>query len=310
MDEIIAKLPPLPEIPPLNLPFDIPALAHPAVVHFAIAIPILVLLFEVVNTFAKKRALSVSSLLMLILLVVVALGAYLSGGVDGKVVGETLSGDAMETLKEHKMLGLYIVYASAVVLIFKLLSMLLNAGVVRFLFILILIGYTAMSLYQGKEGGELVYKHGAHVAKAKELDDKLFDLEDAMDDLKSKSAETIKALESNLTTLRSSMPDTAAIEADKAKLNATIEALTNEKTEVLKELNSMKESTSSEVTKLTEQIKTLENEKEKANTQIEELKKALDEAKKVATTPVASVPVETPSRGVNQVSTASESSAN
>ncbi|MBN2824026.1 MAG: hypothetical protein JXQ76_01780, partial [Campylobacterales bacterium] len=68
MDEIIAKLPPL-EIPNLNIPTEnIPLLAHPAVVHLAIAIPIIVLLIEVFNTFFKKRALSVTSFLMLMLM--------------------------------------------------------------------------------------------------------------------------------------------------------------------------------------------------------------------------------------------------
>jgi len=305
MDEILEKLPPL-EIPPLNIPIDIPALAHPAIVHFAIAIPVIVLLIEIFNTFFKKRVLSVTSLFMLMLLVVIALGAYLSGGVDGKQAAESLSSDAMATLKEHKLLGVYLVYASAVILFFKILSMLFNAGFIRFLFVLLLIGYGALSLYQGKEGGELVYKHGANVAKAVELDTKLFDLEDTMDDIKTKSAETIKALESNLTALKSAMPDTKMIEEEKAKLSATIEALTNEKSAVMKELNETK--ANSEAT-----IKTLEAEKQKAEKLIETLSNELKEAKsKTVATPAPVVETATPvvETKVETPATAGESTAN
>ena len=307
MDEIIKQLPPL-EIPPLNIPLDIPTLAHPAIVHFAIAIPVLVLLIEIFNTFFKKRALSVTSLLMLMLLVVIALGSYLSGGVDGKAAADNLTSDAMATLKEHKILGTYLVYASGVVLIFKMLSMLFIAGFIRFLFVLVLIGYTGISLYQGKEGGELVYKHGANVAKAVELDNKLFDMEDTIDDIKSKSAETIKALEANLTTLKSALPDTNAIQAEKDKLSSMIEALTNEKNTVMKELNEFKTKASDEANKLSEQIKTLEAQKAKAQAQIETLTAQLKEAK--AKTTATPTPVEESKPSVAPVETNSVNAPN
>ena len=307
MDEIIKQLPTL-TIPPLNIPLDIPLLVHPAIVHFAIAIPIIVLLIEIFNTFFKKRALSVTSLLMLMLLGVIVLGAYLSGGVDGKAAADNLSSDAMATLKEHKILGIYLVYASGVVLVFKMLSMLFNVGFIRFLFVVVLIGYTGISLYQGKEGGELVYKHGANVAKAVELDNKLFDMEDTIDDIKSKSAETIKALEANLTTLKSALPDTQAIEEEKGKLNGMIEALTNEKSAVMKELNELKTKASDEASKLNQQIKTLEAQKAKAQAQIETLTAQLKEAK--AKTTATPTPVEESKPSVAPVETNSVNAPN
>ncbi len=321
MDELIAKLPLL-EIPNLNIPIEnIPLLAHPAVVHLAIAIPLIVVLIEIFNTFFKKRALSVTSFFLLMLMCVVVLGAYLTGGVDGKVAADTLSSDGVETLKEHKFIGIYLVYASGVVLLFKLFSMMFNAPSIRFLFIIVLLGYSALSLYQGKEGGELIYEHGANVAKVTQLDDKLFDLAEAMNELNASLNEkdaTIKTLENNLTTLQSTLLDTQAIEAQIVKLNATIEALTQEKTtltqevaglktQLLDESNKLKaqESNATEQNnKLLEQIKGLEAqiqaiqaEKSKAQTYIETLTKELEEAKKIVTTPATQ---ETKSQGGNR----------
>ena len=54
----------LPQItlPQIDLPFDIPVLLHPPVVHFAIAIPVLILLLELINLAFRKRAIRCFSL--------------------------------------------------------------------------------------------------------------------------------------------------------------------------------------------------------------------------------------------------------
>ena len=49
------------KIPEIPLPFDIPLLMHPPVDHFIIALPLVVLLLEIVNLFIKKRAIGVTS---------------------------------------------------------------------------------------------------------------------------------------------------------------------------------------------------------------------------------------------------------
>ncbi len=41
---------------PIELPIDIPVLLHPAIVHFVIAIPVVIILLEFINLFFKKRA--------------------------------------------------------------------------------------------------------------------------------------------------------------------------------------------------------------------------------------------------------------
>lgn len=176
----------LPEItlPKIELPFDIPVLMHPPVDHFAIALPVVILLLELINLVAKKRAVSVLSLFFIVLTVIAVLAAYLTGNVDGKEAFVLLSEDGQAELKAHKLLGTYLLIASGLLLIFKLLSMMISKALVQLFYLLLLVLFVAGILYQGNEGGELVYEHGANVEKVKILDDKIFDIEEALEEIK------------------------------------------------------------------------------------------------------------------------------
>ncbi len=169
---------------PLELPIDIPVLLHPAVVHFAVAIPVVIILLEFINLFFRKRALSVFSLFLVLVFAVIMAGAYFTGTVDGKETFSLLSEAGKADLKEHKLLGIYLVYGSLVLVVLKLMFMALSGIISRLFFVLILIGFTAVTLKQGHEGGDLVYKYGANnEAIANVLSDK-DDLQDEFDELK------------------------------------------------------------------------------------------------------------------------------
>lgn len=181
------------KLPQIELPFDIPVLLHPPIDHFAIAIPVLVLLIEIVNLFLKKRAIGVLTFSLLIIGMVAAAAAYLTGTVDGKEAFDTLTQAGKEELKEHKLLGTYLVIASAIVVIFKLISALTRKGLLKALYLLVLLAFVAGILKQGKDGGELVYEYGANVEIVKTLND---DLADCKDDLKDAEDEAKEAEES------------------------------------------------------------------------------------------------------------------
>lgn len=174
----------LPEItlPKIELPFDIPVLLHPAVDHFAIALPIVILLLELINLVAKRRAISVLSLFFILLTILAAVAAYFTGTVDAKESFDALSEIGQAELKDHKTLGTYLMIASGLLLILKLLSMMIGRAWAQTLYLLLLVVFVAGMLKQGKEGGELVYEHGANVEKVKILDDKIFDLEEALEE--------------------------------------------------------------------------------------------------------------------------------
>ena len=175
----------LPEIvlPKIALPFDIPVLLHPLVVHFLVAIPVVILLLELMNLIMKKKAVGGVSFFLIILTVLAAIGAYFTGLADGKEAFPALGEAAKTALSEHKLLGTYLLLGSAVLLFLKLLAMTGNK-ILKILYIIALIGFVVVIFKQGKEGGELVYNHGLNVQAVKTLDDKIFDLEEALEEAK------------------------------------------------------------------------------------------------------------------------------
>ena len=186
-------------LPKVELPFDIPVLLHPPVDHFMIALPVVILVLELINLMMKKKALSGFSFFLIILTVIVSVGAYLTGLVDGKEAFPALGEAAKSALAEHKLLGTYLMLATVVVLFFKLLSM-LAGGFMKTLYLLVLIAFVAGIFKQGTEGGELVYKYGMNVEQVKVLDDELFDvkeeLEEANEELEDATVKTEVSVES------------------------------------------------------------------------------------------------------------------
>jgi len=169
-------------LPKVELPFDIPVLLHPSVDHFLIALPVVILLLELMNLMMKKKAVSGVSFFLIVLTVIASVGAYFTGLVDGKEAYPALNEAAKAALAEHKLLGTYLMLASGVVLFFKLLSMITGKRIIRVLYILILIAFVAGIFEQGEEGGELVYKYGMNVEQVKVLDDELFDLKEELEE--------------------------------------------------------------------------------------------------------------------------------
>ena len=155
-------LPPL-TIPSFSLPFEIPSMIHPAFVHFAIVLPVVILILELINLFVKKRTVGVLSFFFMVLVVLVFFAAYLTGATDDKAAKAFLSPEAKEALAEHKQLGIYLVYASGLLMLFKLFSVMIRKTAIKVLFFLVLIVFTGAVFNEGKKGGALVYQYGVNV---------------------------------------------------------------------------------------------------------------------------------------------------
>ena len=182
----------LPEIvlPKVVLPFDIPVLLHPIADHFLIALPVVVLLLELLNLVMKKKAIGGVLFFLLILTLLAATVAYFTGLTDGKEAYPALGDAAKMDLAEHKLLGTYILIGSGVLLFFKLFAMTGNKAL-KALYMLVLVAFVIALFKQGEEGGELVYEHGLNVEQVKNLDDEVFDLKDALEDAKAAAKKAI-----------------------------------------------------------------------------------------------------------------------
>jgi uncharacterized membrane protein len=269
---------PIIKIPEITLPFDVPVLLHPPVDHFIIALPIVVLLLEIINLIAKKRAIGVVSFFLIILTTVAAVAAYFTGTVDGKEAWDLLSQAGQSELKEHKIFGTYLMLASGIVLLFKLLSAMIQRGMMKGLFLLILMLFVIGILKQGKDGGELVYKYGANVQIVKTMDDKIFELQEQVDDHISKEKKTEKTVPSVEKT-----PE-AAVVTESIDENTTVAETTHEakKETVSEPVKNNVEEKASEVTETAEAAE-----------------KKVDEAKENVTTP--STAIETAEKKAEEV---------
>jgi len=183
-----------------------------------------VLLLELINLVAKKRAVSVLSLFFIVLTVVAVFAAYLTGSVDGKEAFILLSEEGQAELKAHKLLGTYLVIASGLLLLFKLLSMMVSKALVQLFYLLVLILFVAGILYQGQEGGELVYEHGANVEKVKILDDKIFDIEEALEEIKEAMDDATSEIEVPEEDQTEAAPEETVEEAEKVTTPETVPA--------------------------------------------------------------------------------------
>jgi uncharacterized membrane protein len=178
---------------PISLPFDLPLLMHPPLVHFAIALPIVILILEVVNSFLNKRTISIISFSMIVVLSVVLLGAYFTGKTDGSEAFALLGSEAKETLKEHRLLGVYLFYGSLILIVLKL-TKITRLNFFKGLYIFILVAFIGATMHQGKEGGELVYKYGVNVSAAVEAQDEVDELKDENEELSSELSEVKNSL--------------------------------------------------------------------------------------------------------------------
>jgi uncharacterized membrane protein len=183
-------------IPEIKIPVEIPSVVtdavphmfHPILVHFAIVLPLIVVILELVNVIMKRRSLTVSIYLLFILGMIVFAGAYLSGITDGSEAGPLLSAAGQEELKEHKNIGTLLLYLTLVPIIFKIFSVIVKKAWAKALYVLLLIAFAALTVYQAKDGGELVYKYGANVQAVQTAEDRIEELEDEIDALKSAPA--------------------------------------------------------------------------------------------------------------------------
>ena len=174
MQELIALL------DGIKLPFEIPLLMHPVTVHFAIALPVIALLLEASNIFVKRRCVGVISSILLFLAALIYVAAFFTGKTDGSEAYSLLSSEGKEELKEHKLLGIYLVYGAAAIFVLKLIFAAISSRIAKIIFTIILAVFVGFALKQGKDGGELVYKYGANVQAISSMDDKVMELEDEL----------------------------------------------------------------------------------------------------------------------------------
>ena len=136
---------------------------HPALAHFAVVLPIVALAFSIAYLIKPSELMSKISARVMVFASIFIVAAFFTGKDDGSEVYALLTSQAQALLLEHKNLGLYLVIAMPLAAIVKFYGCMKKNFQAEIFSILLLTIITAGIIYQGNMGGDLTYKHGAHV---------------------------------------------------------------------------------------------------------------------------------------------------
>jgi len=155
-----------------SLPFHF--MPHPAVVHFALVLPALALLFHLMALFSHNNSYRKASNLLFFLGAISVLLAALTGRLAGPDVAPLLSGEGRTLFNEHLETGYKLGLFYLLLILLKFISIFAKNKIFRGLMAILMIAGVAGLFSQAQHGGELVYKYAAGV----ELPDEFADDDD------------------------------------------------------------------------------------------------------------------------------------
>ncbi len=178
---------------------------HPAIAHFAIVLPVVASVFGIMYLITRGELLGKISSGSIGVAALAMVGAWYTGNQAGPEIYNYLSEAGQHELVEHKNLGLYLAISLSFLALLKLIGSKLNKFTLEVVAIVLLLIVTAATFLQGKDGGELVYKHGTPFKSfsmletlndaaldeqaEEDLDSKLEVYQDALEDIKLHSDE-------------------------------------------------------------------------------------------------------------------------
>ena len=156
---------PVPQAPEA-LSLLIPEIAHPHIVHFAVALPAVIVVFEFVNLASRRRLVGIFSFFFMIVLGAVLYVSLLSGDMDAARVHSILGNEVKDLLGNHRTMGIYLFYGTLVFAIMKLISLMLQKTVFKLFVFTIALALAFITVTVGADGEKLVYVHGVNVVSA------------------------------------------------------------------------------------------------------------------------------------------------
>ncbi|RUM28332.1 MAG: hypothetical protein DSY42_08560 [Aquifex sp.] len=143
---------------------------HPPVVHFAIALSISGVLFEIFYLITKMPLFSSASLLNLLLAIPFAWASWFTGHQAEEAVEKFVEGTpAYELLEAHETLGLVVAVLITLLALLKLLAFFRNSKGFKIAVLILGIAVTVAVVLQGRIGGKMVYEYGVGVKPLMEV---------------------------------------------------------------------------------------------------------------------------------------------
>ncbi|WP_457644524.1 DUF2231 domain-containing protein [Persephonella sp.] len=148
---------------------DLLSQLHPPVVHFAIALVIIGVLFDIAGFVLKKDHLKHAGFWTIIVGVIAVWAAAFTGHQAEELVEEAIKGTvAYELLEEHEELGEILPWAVTVLGLLRAYLFFKSQNLIFVVYLLAGIAIAGAIGFQGRIGGKLVYEYGVGV-KAKNV---------------------------------------------------------------------------------------------------------------------------------------------
>jgi uncharacterized membrane protein len=159
-----------------GLPFHF--VLHPAVVHFALVLPALALLFQLMGLVTKNISYRRAANLLFFLGVFAVVVATVSGRIAGPDVKPLLNEEGQALFTEHMEIGFALAIFYIVLAFLKTISIFVNHRIFHIIMALLLVAGVGGLFVQAQHGGQLVYKYAAGVDTDNLPDDGMGDDDD------------------------------------------------------------------------------------------------------------------------------------
>ena len=138
-------------------------LLHPPLVHFAIVLPIMALIFQIAYSVSNNYLYSQWATRILVIAALFILSAWYTGGLEGQDVYPLLSEEGQATLKQHKEVGFYLMIGIIALAVLKFVACKSRNVILETVILVGLLVSSSVLAYQGFIGGDVVYKYGGGV---------------------------------------------------------------------------------------------------------------------------------------------------
>jgi uncharacterized membrane protein len=139
---------------------------HPVVDHFSVALIIIAIATDLAaSLFSSRLWIRYMAVTLMVLGALAVAGSYVTGGWEADWVWDHVTGPAKDVLKRHAQLGDILPWVFAALALWRLgIQFVGFIGGSRPLYLLVAVVAAVAILYQGHEGGELVYTYGVGTA--------------------------------------------------------------------------------------------------------------------------------------------------
>ncbi len=140
-------------------------LLHPPFVHFVVALPVVALFSQFTYMVTKDKSYSKAALRIIAFSFLTSIFAVFGGISDAQKIidNQTILQEGIAFLNNHKTLGLIVVVSLLITTFTKWFAISKDSSLLENISLILIIITLLGALYQGRSGGELVYKYSAAI---------------------------------------------------------------------------------------------------------------------------------------------------